>query len=132
LIDRKFKVVIIGVILIFSYVYLYLPLLFDKHTKTRELILVYALHDLKEIQTETVLDIENKTFIGGDRQFYIKVKGDMYHIFNKQEMIANGWRDVTEGGNYMRGYKKDYVAKISQGNGYYEICISAILGDEER
>lgn len=96
------------------------------NTPVQEQMLIYALHELKEIQHEKVLDIEKIDVPGGDRKLKIKVQGDMHAVFAEEEMLQAGWSDIRSEKNMIRGKRADCYIQISQNRGCYEICIDPL------
>ena len=124
LVLRAFLIVILFFLWYNGYTY------YERHqganTPVQEQMLIYALHELKEIQHEKVLDIEKIDVPGGDRKLKIKVQGDMHALFAEEEMLQAGWSDIRSEKNMIQGKRADCCIQISQNRGCYEICIDPL------
>ena len=105
----------------------YYPRHQGEDTSARELALVYALNDLKEIQNAPIVSIEEIDFLGGDRKLKIKVHGDMNGAFTEEMMTRTGWYDVRREKDTVQGKRADCLIQVSQGWGSYEILISPLF-----
>jgi hypothetical protein len=105
----------------------YYPRHQGEDTPARELALVYALNDLKEIQNAPIVSIEEIDVLGGDRKLKIKVRGDMNAAFTEEMLMRAGWYDVRREKDIIQGKRTDCFVQVSQGWGSYEILISPLF-----
>lgn len=106
----------------------YYPRHQGEDTPARELALVYALNDLKEIQNAPIVSIEEIDFLGGDRKLKIKVRGDMNAAFTEEMLARAGWYDVRREKDIIQGKRADCLVQVSRGWwGDYEILISPLI-----
>ena len=121
----------LGVLVFISvwvYGYFYYPLHTSNTSSNNDLQLIYALHDIKEMQTLDILNIQREEYIGGMRKFQIYAKGDIESVFNKQTMEQGGWHNIETNRNNITAHKKDYCIEVEKNTNK---CIITIIIEDD-
>ena len=120
--DKKF---LVGFLFVTGWIaiYMYYPLHNSEKKYDNEVTLIYALHDLKELQCVDVKSIKKNEKIG-EVSMRIEVKGDnVEDTFSRQSLMTNGWDIVNISSNSIEAEKKDYKMNIvtNKERGYIEL-----------
>lgn len=120
--DKKF---LVGFLFVTGWIaiYMYYSLHNSEKKYDNEVTLIYALHDLKELQCVDVKSIKKNEKIG-EVSLRIEVKGDnVEDTFSRQSLMTNGWDIVNISSNSIEAEKKDYKMNIvtNKERGYIEL-----------
>lgn len=108
------KKIVVGFLFVIGWIviYMYYPLHNSGNKYDNEVTLIYALHDLKELQCVDVKSIKKKEKIGR-RSLMIEVKGDnVEDVFSRGSLIINGWDIVNTSSNSIKAEKEDYQMNV--------------------
>lgn len=107
-------------------IYMYYPLHNSANKKHDEVTLIYALHDLKELQSVDVKNIKKHEKIGGGLHLDIDVSGNnVKEIFSPESLIKNGWNIVSKSSGSVLVEKKDYELNIVVNDAIGHLDLSA-------
>ena len=109
---------------VWGYGYFYYSLHTSNISPNNDLQLIYALHDIKEIQPLDILNIKREEYIGGMRKFQIYAKGDIESVFNKHTMEQEGWHNIETNRNFNIEHKKNYRIEVEKNTNK---CIITII-----
>jgi hypothetical protein len=120
---------LLAVILLISCIWIanYYPLHHSDNSPKNELELIYALNELKELQSMQVHRIEEKDYLGGKRSLRISAEGDVDKIFNEDSLEQQGWKNIKIEEQNISACRKNYWIDVRKEN--RRLCNISIVID---
>ncbi len=107
---KKLKIVL-GCVFVLGWIgiYMYHPLHNRPDKNAAEITLLYALHDLTELQSVNVKKLQKDERLGRNTRLLIGVEGDnLQEIFSRDALVKNGWTIVDSGSRSVMAERNDY------------------------